>query len=153
VEVFLGAEYNEDGEEIEALPTENEVLDYENTFKNFLENIDEIIIEIKEKSFENYKEHYAEYYEKSFILDGLFETDKKEGEVHEPLNITTQDIHFEYMKNINYLRVLNEKIIIMPIHYKLDREHGLEIILKDNKVIGIDGMGVFGSTYHCAKYG
>jgi hypothetical protein len=30
----------------------------------------------------------------------------------------------------------------MPIYYKLDAEHGLEILLEDNKVVEITEMGV-----------
>ena len=141
VEVFLGYEFNDDGEEIEELPTDNELLEYEQTFKNFIENIDDIIINIKEKAFEQYNKRYAKYYEKEFVVEGFFETDMEEGKVHKPLNIDTKEKHFEYMKNINYIRVLNDNKIIIPIFYKLDREHGLEIMLQENKVKKISGIG------------
>ena len=141
VEVFLGSHIDSDGEERKTLPTDNKLIQYEETLKSFLENIDETINQIKEKAFENYKEFYAEHYEKEFILDGLFETDEEEGRTHKPLNICSKDIHFEYMKDINILRVLNDKKILLEIFYKLDSEHGLEILLQENKVISISGLG------------
>ena len=86
VEVFLGSEYSDDGEETEIPPTEDEIAEYEYTLKNFLENIDVIINDIKQKTFEYYNEIYAKYYEKEFVVEGFFETDVEKGTVHEPLN-------------------------------------------------------------------
>ena len=140
VEVFIGSEFDDDGEEVETLPTEDELLEYEQTFKNFIESIDEIIDAIKEKAFEYYKNIYAKYYEKEFLVESFFETDVESGKTHEPLNINTKEKHFEYMKNINYIRVLKDKKIIIPIFYKLDGEHGLEIMLQENKVVNISGI-------------
>jgi hypothetical protein len=134
VEVFIGSEFNDDGEDVETLLKEDELLEYEQTFRNFIGNIDEIINSIKEKVFEYYKSIYAKYYEKEFIVEGFFETDTEGGKIHEPLNIDTKEKHFEYMKNINYIRILKDKII-MSIFYKLDMEHGLEIMLQENKVV------------------
>jgi hypothetical protein len=141
VEVFLGLEFGDDGEETETLPTEDELLEYEHTLKKFLENINEIIIDIKEKTFDYYKEIYAKYYEEEFIVESFFITDKKEGEKHEALNINTQDKHFEYMKDINLIRILGENRILITIRYKLDREHGLEILFQKNRIINISGIG------------
>jgi hypothetical protein len=75
-------------------------------------------------------------------VEGFFETDKPEGYKHEPLNIDSKDKHFEYLSEINYIRILKDKKIVMPIYYKLDAEHGLEILLEDNKVVEITEMGV-----------
>jgi hypothetical protein len=141
VEVFLGSEFDDDGEEVETLPTVNELLEYEQTFKNFIENIYETISNIKEKALEYYKNIYAKYYEKEFVVESFFETDMERGKTHGPLNIDTKEKHFEYMKNINYIRILKDKKIIIPIFYKLDGEHGLEIMLQENRVINIDGIG------------
>ena len=141
VEVFLGSEYDDEGEEVETLPTETELLEYENTLNYFLENINKIIDNIKEKGFEKYKNIYAKYYEIEFVVEGFFETNVEKGKVHEPLNIDTKDKHFEYMKNINYIRILKDTKIIIPIRYKLDTEHGLEILLQENEVKNICGIG------------
>jgi hypothetical protein len=141
VEVFLGSEFDDDGNEMETLPTEDELLEYEQTLKNFIENMNEIIKNIKEKTFEYYKNFYAKYYEKEFVVESFFETDVEIGKNHEPLNIDTKEKHFEYMKSINYIRVLKNKKIIIPIFYKLDGEHGLEIMLRENKVVNISGIG------------
>ena len=140
VEVFLGSEYDDEGNETESLQIQ-QLSDYERTLKSFLENIDDIIILIKEKAFEHYKKFYAHYYEKEFTVEGFFETDKNEGDIHSPLIIDTQDAHFEYMKNIESMRVLDNNTIILPIYYKLDREHGLEILLRENKVVNVSGIG------------
>jgi hypothetical protein len=141
IEVFIGSEFDDDGEEVKTLPMENELLEYEKTLKNFMENINEIVNNIKEKSFEYYKNIYAKYYEKEFVVESFFETDMERGKTHEPLNIDTKEKHFEYMKNINYIRILKNNKIIIPIFYKLDGEHGLEIMLQENKVINIAGIG------------
>ena len=95
VEIFLGSEFDDEGDEIETAPTKDELLEYEYTLKSFLENIDEIINHIKEKTFEYYKRIYAKYCEKEFIVESFFETNIK---THKPLNIDTPDKHFEYMK-------------------------------------------------------
>ena len=141
VEIFLGSEFDDDGDEIETAPTKDELLEYEYILKSFFENIDEIINHIKEKAFKYYKRIYAKYYENEFIVESFFETNIKEGETHKPLNIDTPDKHFEYMKYINYIRVLRNNKIIIPILYKLDGEHGLEILLQGNKIINISGIG------------
>jgi hypothetical protein len=39
VEIFLGEEYDEDGEEIKQEPSKDKIVNYENTFKIFLEKI------------------------------------------------------------------------------------------------------------------
>ncbi|MDR2027632.1 MAG: hypothetical protein LBQ01_08775 [Prevotellaceae bacterium] len=141
VEIFLGWEWDDDGEEIETPPTEDELNEYENTLKKFLENIDVVTDSIKEKAFDYYNRIYAKYYEKEFVVESFFETDVERGKTHEPLNMDTKEKHFEYMKNINYIRILRDKKIIIPIFYKLDREHGLEIMLQENTVVNIDGIG------------
>jgi hypothetical protein len=141
IEIFLGFEFDGDGNEIETLPTKDELLEYEYTLKSFLENIDEIINHIREETFDYYKRIYAKYYEKEFIVESFFETNIKEGEIHKPLNIETPNTHFEYMKNINYIRILNNNKIIIQIFYRLDGDHGLEILLQENKIINISGIG------------
>jgi hypothetical protein len=141
VEIFLDSEYDDDGDEIETLPTKNELLEYEHTLKTFIENINEIVNCIKEKTFDYYKENYAGYYEKEFVVESFFKTDKEDGEIHQALNINTQEVHFEYIKNIIHIRVLKGSKIIISISYNLDREHGLEIVLEKNNVVNISGIG------------
>jgi hypothetical protein len=140
-EIFLGLEWDDDGEEIEVPPNENELNEYENTLRNFLEKIDEVVDLIKEGAFEYYNKIYAKYYENEFIVDSFFETNRQNGEKHEPLNIKTKELHFSYMKDLNYIRILKNNRIVLPIFYKLDSEHNIEILLKDNKLIMITGMG------------
>ncbi|WDF64402.1 DUF6985 domain-containing protein [Flavobacterium sp. KACC 22763] len=128
IQVFLGEEFDEDGEEIEELPTNEELDGFEKTYSSFLENIDDIILQIKEEAFLRYKKIYAKYYEDS----------KQSGE--EPLNIDTKEKHFEYIKELLYVRILKGNEIKMPIRYDLDTEHGIEIKLKDNKIVAVGGI-------------
>lgn len=141
--VYLGSEYDDEDEEIETPPTDEQLAEFEQTFKSFLDNIDSIIIDIKQSAFDYYQKYYAKYYEKDF--DVLFANDKvqppKEGK-HPPLGISQKEQHFEYMNDIlEAIRILKNHTIIIPFCYTLDQEHGLEIKLVDNKVAEIGGIG------------
>ena len=146
IQVFLGSDLDENCEEIETPPTKDDLTEYEKTFKSFLENIDDAVNNIKESAFEYYKKHYAKAYETEFpcgqypLNDDVFEKNKNEGEMHEPLNIKDKDTHFQYMTDLNFIRIVKGNKIVLPIFYKLDVEHALEILLKDNQVKEIDGM-------------
>jgi hypothetical protein len=140
VEIFLGEEYDEDGEEIKQELSKDKIVNYENTFKIFLEKINEIIEEIKTKAFDMYKNIYAKYYEKEFIVELFCNTLGKRGEKHSPLEINNNEKHFEYIKNIYYIRILDGNRIKILIHYALDTEHGLEISLENNKIKAIGGI-------------
>ncbi len=126
VKIYLDNEFN--GEETGELPSQEQLDEYKQTFSNFINYLDKIIIEISQKTFERYLKLYAHYYEDR----------SKSGA--EPLNIDTSEKHFEYIKNIVYIRVLDQKTIKIPIRYSLDTEHGLEIKLQDNKIVAIDGI-------------
>jgi cell wall assembly regulator SMI1 len=128
VEVFLGEEFDEDGNEIEKLPTKKQLDSFEKTFNIFLENINDIIFQIKEKTFVRYKKIYANYYEDS----------KQSGK--EPLNIDTKEKHFKYVKDVLNIRILKRNSIQIAIRYDLDTEHGLEIKFTNNKIVGIGGI-------------
>jgi hypothetical protein len=128
VEIFLGEEFDEDGEEIGAAPDLKKLDEYEQTFSDFLNNLNTLIFDIKKSAFQHYQKVYAHYYE-----------DKKKSK-KEPLNLDTPDKHFEYMKDLNYIRVLDGQVIKILIRYKIDEEHGLELKLKNNKVLDISGI-------------
>ena len=68
----------------------------------------------------------------------FYESEEKSGE--KPLNIDSKEKHFENIKNINYIRILVDGNIKIPIHYKIDAEHGLEIRLENNKIIALGGI-------------
>ena len=143
VEVFLGEEFDEYGEEVSIPPTPQQLAEYEQTLTEFLNNIDAVIVDIQQTAFEYYQKIYAKYYEKPFEV--LFENSlvQKTGndELHAPLNIDTKEKHFEYMKDIvSLIRVLENKTIKIPIHYALDEEHGLELKIVNNKVKAVDGI-------------
>jgi hypothetical protein len=80
------------------------------------------------KAFERHKKIDAKHYENT----------KESGKP--PLNIDTVEKHNEYIKEIMYLRVLDEKTIKLSIRYALDTEHGVEFRYLDGKIINIGGI-------------
>lgn len=128
VTLFLGEEFDEDGEEIDTPPSPEELDAYEATFSSFLENLDTIIIAIKEQSFARYQKLYAHY----------FEDQAKSGAA--PLNINTPGKHFQHLKEIMYIRILSNHTLQIPIRYGIDTEHGLEIRLENNKIVTMAGI-------------
>lgn len=137
VKVLLGEEYDNEWNKIEIPPTQIQLIKFEQTLKNFLLEIDTIVIDIQEKTFGYYKKYYSEYYEKPFEV--LFENEKIREEnnegLHQPLNIDSKEKHFEYMKEIlQWIRILENNTIKIPFSYLLDEEHGLELKIVNNKV-------------------
>lgn len=126
--IFLGEEFDEDSDEIEELPTKKQLDSFEKTFSSFLDNIEDIIIQIKEETFDRYKKIYAKYYENS----------NESGRAS--LDVDTKDKHWEYMKDVNYIRILKSNTIQITIRYGLDTEHGVEIKLRNNKIVAIGGI-------------
>ncbi|MNV77943.1 hypothetical protein D3C71_1714070 [compost metagenome] len=57
-----------------------------------------------------------------------------------PLNINTPGKHFQHLKEINYIRVLHNHTIQIPIRYGIDTEHGLEIRLENNRITEMAGI-------------
>ncbi|MNR31629.1 hypothetical protein D3C85_1491510 [compost metagenome] len=126
--MFLGEEFDEEGDEIDTPPDTEELDAYEATFSSFLDQLDQIIVEIKEQSFRRYQKLYAHYYE----------DEVKSGQP--PLNINTPGKHFQHLKEINYIRVLHNHTIQIPIRYGIDTEHGLEIRLENNRITEMAGI-------------
>lgn len=128
ITIFLGEEYDEEGEEIETIPSDASLHNFEITYSKFINNLDNIIEEVKEATFKRYIELYAHYYE----------NEEKSGE--KPLNIDSGDKHFENMKDVNYIRILDKETIKISFRYTLDTEHGIEIRLENNTIIDIGGI-------------
>ncbi|MBB6498217.1 DUF6985 domain-containing protein [Pedobacter cryoconitis] len=128
VEIFFGDEFDEEGEELEDAPSSDKLDQYEETFLAFLEHLDTIIIEIKQKTFERYQKIYAHYYEDK----------SKSGK--DPLYINTSEKHFKCVQDINYIRISDDHVLRISIRYEIDTEHGIEIKIQDNKVIDIGGI-------------
>ncbi len=128
VEIFLGDEYDEEGEEIEVPPTEKQLTAFEETYKTFIDNIEKHLIDLQSKAFDRYKRIYAKYYEDS----------EKSGEP--PLNIDSIEKHNDYIKDLLYLRILDDKTIIVTIRYKLDTEHGIEFKFVDGQIDAVGGI-------------
>jgi hypothetical protein len=64
----------------------------------------------------------------------------KKGKKHSPLEINNNEKHFEYIKKINYIRILDGNCIKILIHYDLYTEHVLEILLEINKIMAMSGI-------------
>jgi hypothetical protein len=128
VTIFLGEECDDDGEEIDIPPTEALLNEMADTYQTFLENIETMMHDLKEKAFERYQELYARFYENS----------EKSGEP--VLNIDNAEKHNKYIKEIIYLRILSEKTIKISIHYQLDTEHGLEFKFVNGQITDVGGI-------------
>lgn len=129
IEIFLGDEYDEDGEEIELPPSDEELDHYSETYKKFIDNFDEHLINLQKKAFERYTKLYAHYYENS----------EKSGQP--PLNIDTVEKHNKYITDLMQLRISEGKNIRLTIRYELDTEHGLEFKFVDNQIQEVGGIG------------
>ena len=84
--------------------------------------------DIQQKSFERYQKLYARYYENL----------EKSGE--QPLKIDTVEKHNIYIKDLMYLRVLEDKTIKISIRYRLDTEHGLEFRFTNGMITEVGGI-------------
>ncbi|AMP97279.1 hypothetical protein AY601_0314 [Pedobacter cryoconitis] len=129
IEIFLGSEFDEDGDEIDTPPNKISLDAYADTYTAFLNNLPDVLLAIKAQGFERYSRLYAHYYEH----------EEKSGKA--PLNIDTAEKHFEYMRDILQIRIEDNQTIIIPIRYQLDTEHGIEIKLENNQITSIGGIG------------
>jgi hypothetical protein len=129
VDLRFGFDYDETGwGKVETPPTEDEIKEYEDTLKEFIENIDVIIKSIKEEAFKYYKgvkQPYANDFEKEHSI-----------------KINDKEKHFEYMKNLFSVRIVkNNKVkdpfVVLSIGYEIDTEHQMEILLKNKEVVYI----------------
>ncbi|MFL0092924.1 hypothetical protein [Tenacibaculum maritimum] len=108
ITIFLGDEYDEDGEEVENPPTIGQLNIYYSAYLKFIEHLDIIVKDIKVKTFKRFSKIY----------------ENKEGVPR----ISNEEEHFQYLEDINYIRISENTIIRIPIHYSnIDKEHGLEI--------------------------
>lgn len=128
IEIFLGDEFDDDGEEIEELPIDEALDIYAEAYQNFIENIDDLLKDLQEKAFERYQNLYAHYYENP----------EKSG--NPPLNIDTVEKHNAFIKELIHFRISEEGTIRLSIHYKLDEEHGLEFKFVDNQIETVGGI-------------
>ncbi len=140
ITIFLGAEYDEEGEEIEDTPSPNQLNVYQETYQNFLEQFPSILVEMQNQAFAFYQKYYAHFYEQDFEADNFNGKELAAGEKHPPLNIDNSSKHFVYMKEIKYIRILDGDAIQIVFNYELDTEHGLEIKLINNKITNIGGI-------------
>lgn len=136
-------EYDEDFEPTEEMPSKQTVDEYTKTLKLFLADIDNIMLDIKQSTFTYYLEIYTKYYEKPFEV--IFDNEKVKknanNELHQPLQIDTKEKHFNYIDSIlEKIIISNNKTIVIPFIYYLDEEHGIEVKIRNNKVIRVGGL-------------
>lgn len=127
-EVFLGQEFDEDGEEVEDAPTESQLDAFAETYQSFIDHFEEHLQKMQAKAFERYQKLYAHYYENS----------EKSGEP--ALNIDSIDKHNEYIREIMFLRMLNDEAIKISIRYKIDTEHGIEFRFENGEIVAVAGI-------------
>lgn len=128
ITIFLGEEFDDDGEEIEEPPTENQLAAFAITYQDFLDNIDANLGIIQDQAFTYYQKHYAHY----------FENPEKSGEA--ALGIDSVESHNEYIKELMYLRVLENHTIKISIRYQVDTEHGIEFKLVGGQIEKVGGI-------------
>ncbi|RBQ08946.1 DUF6985 domain-containing protein [Pedobacter miscanthi] len=128
VEIFLGEEFDEDGEEIESPPTAEMLSSFARTYQNFLDNIENNLIAIQQAGFDRYQKLYAKYYEDPH----------RSGQPALKIDSTLR--HNPHIREILYLRVLDENTLKISIRYALDTEQGLEFKFKDGNIIAIGGI-------------
>ncbi|RYG19332.1 MAG: hypothetical protein EOO07_07060 [Chitinophagaceae bacterium] len=128
ITIFLGEEFDEDGDEIEEAPIENQLDAFAETYKSFITNFEAHLREMQIKAFERYQKLYANYYENP----------EKSGEP--ALNIDSIEKHNEYIKEIMFLRVLNENALKLSIRYQIDTEHGLEFRFENEQIVAVGGI-------------
>jgi hypothetical protein len=128
ISVFLGEEFDDEGEEIDEFPTENQLTDYAKTYQDFLVAIEANLSTVQHQAFDYYKKHYAHY----------FASPEKSGEP--ALHIDTVEQHNEYIKELLYLRISKENTITISIRYKLDTEHGIEFKFVNGRIEKVGGI-------------
>ncbi|MDX8354127.1 DUF6985 domain-containing protein [Cognatiyoonia sp. IB215182] len=128
IDVFLGDEFDDEGNEVEDPPSAEALDQFQITFENFVKGEREVFENIVEKCFQRYLKLYAHHYEDS----------AKSGSP--PLGVATSRAHFGFIEGILVVRVLSDDTIIIPMRYALDVEHGLEVRIQANKVVDIGGI-------------
>ncbi len=131
VTVFLGGQFDEEGEEVEAPPSRSELDQYQSTYNSFIASEDRIFVEIREACFSRYLKLYAHHYEDRARSGAA------------PLNIHSKERHFEFVRGIKFIRLLARDGVVISFDYALDTEHGLEVRLEANRVAAI---GVIAET-------
>ena len=141
-EMFLGPEFDDDGEEIDTLPSAAQLDEYEQTFTEFCQRVPTLIQDIQQQTFDYYRQTYAHYYEKPFATASFFEAAPgwPEGQEHPPLGLNTKEKHFAYLKGLTRIRIADGHTLRLELDYKLDGEHGLEILLVHNKIEALGGI-------------
>ncbi|EDM34417.1 hypothetical protein PBAL39_19040 [Pedobacter sp. BAL39] len=128
IEIFLGEEFDEDGDEIEEAPTSAQLDGFAATYQHFMNNMESCLDELCQKAFERYQRLYAHYYEHT----------EESGEP--PLNVDTIDKHDPYIKELMYLRVLEGHTVKLTIRYELDTEHGMEFRFENGLIAAVGGI-------------
>jgi len=127
-EIFLGEEFDEDGDEIEEAPNLDQLNAFAKTYQLFINSIEQHVQTIQQHAFERYQKLYAHYYENP----------EKSGEA--ALNIQDVESHNPYIQTMLNLRVSTPDTLTLSIHYDLDTEHGMEFKFVNNQLERVAGI-------------
>ena len=126
IEVFLGEELFEEGEEYDPTPAQLDA--YAATFQDFMTHAPALLAEFQAQAFAQYQRLYAPFY------------DNPAQSGQPALGLTSAAQHAAYMQDVSYLRVSDEQTLRLVIHYDLDPEHGLEVKFVANTLAKIGGI-------------
>ncbi|MGB1294278.1 MAG: hypothetical protein ACPG6V_02275 [Flavobacteriales bacterium] len=112
--------FGEDEEVDFMLLDDEELNDFKTCFGSFLIEQNQVFEQIKSQTFERFKSIYEEHIE---------------------TEITDADDHASYLGEMLYFRILSKTQIIISYNYEIDTEHGLEILIENNQVKQIAGIG------------
>ncbi|MBJ9952484.1 MULTISPECIES: hypothetical protein [unclassified Acinetobacter] len=127
-EIFLGEEFDEEGNEIEQEPDQEQLSAFARTYQKFLQNFDQHLKTIQQYAFERYQKLYAHHYENP----------EKSGEA--ALNIHDVEAHNSYIQTMLNLRVSSPDTLRLCIHYDLDTEHGMEFKFVNDQLESVAGI-------------
>ncbi|MCU4416815.1 DUF6985 domain-containing protein [Acinetobacter bereziniae] len=127
-EIFLGEEFDEEGNEIEQEPDQEQLNAFAKTYQKFLQNFEQHLKTIQQHAFERYQKLYAHHYENP----------EKSGEA--ALNIHNVESHNPYIQTMLNLRLSSPDILRLSIHYDLDTEHGMEFKFVNDQLETVAGI-------------
>lgn len=128
VTVFLGDEFDDEGEEIEDAPEQEQLDGFAVTYQHFLAHIEDYLAIIKKIAFERYQRIYAGYYEQP----------ERSGTA--ALGIDQQAKHDGYLTELKYLRISDNQVLRITLDYELDQEHGLEFRFEAGTLAEVGGI-------------
>lgn len=126
--IFLGDEFDDEGEEIEDAPDQEQLDEFAATYQHFLNHIQYYVTAISQAAFDRYQRLYAGYYEQP----------ERSGAA--ALGIDQAAQHDGYLSELKYLRISENHTLRISMDYELDPEHGLEFRFEAGKLAEAGGI-------------